>query len=115
MTAHQAPHPTMWRRVLSLPKTRLGWCSLGFSGAHAVVMVALGIASGVLAATGAPNLAGYPWLIIGVVLFVALSPALAGIATGLVAVIRRGERSILVLAPILLVVLFLLAEVLLPH
>jgi len=114
MTAHQAPHPTMWRRVLSLPKTRLGWYSLGFSGAHAVVMVALGIASGVLAATGAPNLAGYPWLI-GVVLFVALSTALAGIATGLVAVIRRGERSILVLAPILLVVLFLLAEVLLPH
>jgi hypothetical protein len=114
MTAHQAPHPTMWRRVLSLPKTRLGWYSLGFLGAHAVVMVALGIASGILAATGAPNLAGYPWLI-GVVLFVELSPALAGIATGLVAVIRRGERSKLVLVPILLVVLFLLAEVLLPH
>src|SRR5215212_1453228 len=114
MTAYEAPHPTMWRRILSLPKTRLGWYSLGFLGAHAVVVVALGIASGVLADTGAPNLAGYPWLI-GVVLLVALSPALAGIATGLVVVIRRGERSILVLAPILLVVLCLLAEVLLPH
>jgi hypothetical protein len=77
-------------------------------------MVALGITSGVLAAAGLPNLGGYPWLI-ATVLFVALSPALAGTVTGLVAVIGRGERSILVLAPPLLVVLFLLAEVLIPH
>ena len=77
-------------------------------------MVALGIASGVLAATGVPNLAGHPWLI-GTVLLAALGPALAGIATGLVAVIRWGERSTLVLGPVLLVVVFLLAEVLVPH
>jgi hypothetical protein len=114
MTAHHAPHPPLWRRIFSLPKTRLGWYSLGFLGAHALVMVALGIASGVLAAMGAPNLAGHPWLI-AAVLFVSLSPALAGIATGLVAVIRRGERSILVVGPILFVVLFLLAEVLISH
>ena len=99
--------------IFSLPTTRVGWYSLGFLGAHGLVMVALGIASGVLAATGAPNLAGHPWLI-GAVLLVALSPAIAGIATGLVAVIRRGERSILVLGPVVLVVLFLLAEVLVP-
>ena len=114
MAAHHAPHSPMWRRFLSLPTTRLGWYSLGLLGAHALVMVALGIASGVLAATGAPNLAGHPWLI-GAVLFVALGPALAGIATGLVAMIWRGERSILVLGPVLLVVLFLLAEALVPH
>ena len=114
MTAHHAPHPPMWRRLLSPPKTQLGWYSLGFLVAHALVMVALGIVSGVLAATGAPNLAGHPWLI-GAVLFVALSPALAGIATGLVALIRRGERSILVLGPVLLVVVFLLAELSVPH
>jgi hypothetical protein len=77
-------------------------------------MVAVGIASGVLAAMGAPNLAGHPWLK-GTVLFVALSPALAGIATGVVAVIRRGERSILVLGPVLLAVFSLLAEALVPH
>jgi hypothetical protein len=44
-----------------------------------------------------------------------LSPALAGIATGEVAVILRGERSILVLAPVLLVALSVLAEVLVAH
>jgi hypothetical protein len=110
----RTPHTPLWRRFLSMPTTRLGWYSLGFLGAHALVMGALGIASGVLAATGLPNLAGYPWLI-ATVLFVALGPALVGTATGLVAVIRRGERSILVLAPSLLVVSFLLAEVLVPH
>ena len=113
MAAHHAPHSPMWRRFLSLP-TRLGWYSLGLLGAHALVMVALGIASGVLAATGAPNLAGHPWLI-GAVLFVALSPALTGIVMGVVAMIWRGERSILVLAPVLLAVFSLLAEVLVAH
>jgi hypothetical protein len=114
MTARRAPHPPVWKRFLSPPTTRLGWYSLGLLCAHALVMVALGIASGVLAATGAPNLAGHPWLV-GAVLIVALAPALAGIATGLVAVIRWGERSILVAGPLLLVALFLLAEVLIPH
>ena len=114
MTTQQVPHTPLWRQVLSLPTTRLGWYSLGFLGAHALIMVALGIVSGVLAATGLPNLAGYPWLI-AAVLFVALGPALAGIAAGVVALIWRSERSILVLAPVLLVVLFLLAEVLIPH
>ena len=73
-----------------------------------------GIVSGVLAATGLPNMAGHPWLIVAV-LFVAGAPALAGISTGLFAVIWRGERSILVSAPVVLVILFLLAEVLIPH
>ena len=108
------PRTPAWRRFFSLPTTRLGWYSLGFLGAHALVMVALGIVSGVLATTGAPNLAGHPWLI-GAVLFAAFGPAIAGIATGLIAVIGRGERSILVVGPLLLVVLFLLAEILLPH
>ena len=100
--------------VLSLPSTRLGWWSLGFVGAHALVMVTVGIVAGVLDAAGLPNLAGHPWLI-AAALFVAGAPALAGIVTGLVAVIRRSERSILVLLPMLLVASFLIAEVLVPH
>ena len=84
-------------------------------GAQMLFMVAvLGPIVGFLNAAGLPNLAGHPWLI-GAVLFIALSPTLAGIATGLVAVVRRGERSILVLGPVLLVVLVLLAEVFVPH
>jgi hypothetical protein len=113
MSAHVLHTPLM-RRILSLPGTRLGWWSLGFVGAHALVMVTLGIVAGVLDAAGLPNLAGHPWLI-AAVLFVAGAPALAGIVTGLVAVIGRSERSILVLLPMLLVASFLLAEVLVPH
>jgi hypothetical protein len=105
----------MWRRLFSLPQTRLGWWSLGLVGAQVFFMVAvLGPIVGAMNAAGLPNLAGHPWLI-GAVLFVALGPALAGIATGLVGVIRQGERSILVIAPILLVALSLLAEVLVAH
>jgi hypothetical protein len=105
----------VWRRFFSLPKTRLGWWSVGLVGAQVLFMVAvLGPFVGAINAAGLPNLAGRPWLI-GAVLFVALGPALAGIATGLVAMIWRGERSILVLGPVVLVVLVLLAEVLVAH
>jgi hypothetical protein len=78
------------------------------------MVAVLGPIVGAMNAAGLPNLAGHPWLI-GAVLFVALSPAIAGIATGLIAVIGRGERSILVVGPALLAVLFLLAEILVPH
>jgi hypothetical protein len=105
----------MWKKVFSLPKTGLGWWSLGFLGAQVVFMVAvLGPIVGAVNAAGLPNLAGHPWLIV-TVLFVALSPALAGIVTGVLAMIKQGERSILVIAPVLLVTLALLAEVLVLH
>ena len=107
MTTAQTPPR---RKIFALPGTRLGWYSLGFLAAHALVMVMLGI----LAATGAANMAGHPWLM-AATLMVALAPALAGIVTGLVAVIRRGERSILVAFPLFLVVLFLLGDLLVPH
>lgn len=71
-------HTPLWGKVLSPPATRLGWYSLGFLGVHALVMVAAGIVSGVLAATGLPNMAGRPWLI-AMVLFIVGVPALAGI------------------------------------
>lgn len=104
----------LWRRFLSPPGTRLGWWSLGFLAAHALVMVLLGVVGGALNAAGLPNMAGHLWLV-ATALFVAGAPALAGIATGLVAVIRRDERSVLVILPVLLVAIFLLAEALVPH
>jgi hypothetical protein len=104
MSAH-APHTPLMRRILSLPGTRLGWWALGFLAAHALIMFAFGVVAGILNAAGLPNLAGHPWLI-AAVLFVAGAPALAGIVTGLVAVIRRSERSILVLLPMLPVASF---------
>lgn len=113
MTVH-TPHTPLWRRVLSLPKTQLGWWSLGFLAEHGLIVFAFGAVAGVLNAAGLPNMAGHPWLI-ALTLFVVGAPALAGITTGLFAVIRRAERSIAVVAPLLLVILFLLAEALMPH
>ena len=109
----RTPHTPLWRRFLSMPTTRLGWYSLGFVGAVVLLMFALGIAVGALNAAGLPNLAGYPWLIT-TVLFVLGAPALAAIATGLLAVIRGGERSIVVIASVLLPVIVILGEVLVP-
>ena len=112
MTAH-TPHTPLWRRVLSPPATRLGWYSVVFVGAVVLLMFALGMAVGALNAAGLPNLAGYPWLIT-MVLFVLGAPALAAIATGLLAIIRGGERSIVVIASVLLPVIVILGEVLVP-
>ena len=112
MTAH-SPHPPLWRRVLSPPTTRLGWYSLGFVGVVVLVMFALGIAVGALSAAGLPNLAGYPWLIATVLLAVG-APTLAAVATGLLAIIRGGERSIVVIASVLLPIIVILAKVLVP-
>jgi hypothetical protein len=96
-----------------MPTTRLGWYSLGFVGAVVLLMFALGMAVGALNAAGLPNLAGYPWLIT-MVLFLLGVPALAAVATGLLAVIRGGERSIVVIASVLLPIIVILGEVVVP-
>ena len=73
----------------------------------------LGIVVGVLSAAGLPNLAGYPWLI-ATVLFMLGAPALAALATGMLAMIKRGERSVLVIASVLFPIIVMLAEVVVP-
>jgi hypothetical protein len=112
MTTH-TPHTPLWRWVLSPPTTHLGWYSLGCVGAVVLLMFALGTAVGALNAAGLPNLAGYPWLI-ATVLFVLGAAALAALATGLLAIIRGGERSIVVIASVLLPIIVILGEVLVP-
>ena len=114
MTARHVPHPPLWRRDLSFPKTRLGGYSLGFVGVDLLLMFALGILVGVLNAAGLPNLAGYPWLIT-TVLFMVGAPALAAIAAGLLAVISKGERSVLVIASVLFPIIVMLGEVVVPR
>lgn len=113
MTAQRVPHNPLWRRLLSAPSTRLGWYSLGFVGVDLLLMFALGIVVGVLNAAGLPNLAGYQWLVT-TVLFVVGAPALAAIATGLLAVISKGERSVLVIASVLFPIIVMLGEVVVP-
>jgi hypothetical protein len=38
MAVH-TPHPSLWRRVLSLPKTRLGWWSVGLAATFVVLFI----------------------------------------------------------------------------
>ena len=92
MTAHHAPHtPPSWRRVFSLPKTRLGWWSAGLTALFLVYIFALIIGVSTLEAENLPG--------IGLFMF---GVTLAAAATGLVAVLRRGERSILMIFPVLI-------------
>ena len=91
MTAQQAPHPTIWKQVFSLPKTRLGWFSVGFTAVF--VLYLFGLIIGV-SALEAENLPGIGLFVFGV--------TMAAAATGLVAVLRRRERSILMVFPVLI-------------
>ena len=107
MTAHTPPTP-LWRRVLSSPKTRLGWWSVGL-GAVSMVLLIFGYdVFEVLAAS-------VPWE--GVVItFLGITMLLCGLAggvVGLIALLRRHERSALVwlaMVPGLAALIFLIGE-----
>ncbi len=107
----RAPGPG--RRVFALPSTRLGWWAVGLAGG----VVALLVVDGVLAAAGVTD---WGW---GARLALGLSSA-AGVATAIsagvlaVTAVVRGERSIIVLGPLLFGafwVMFVLGEFLSPH
>jgi hypothetical protein len=90
----------LWRRVFSLPKTRLGWWSVGL--AVAFLLYLFGLTIGV-SALEAENLPGIGLFMFGV--------TLAAAATGLMAVLRRGERSILMIFPVSIGVSVLFMEI----
>ena len=100
MTAHHAPHTTMWKKIFSLPKTHLGWWSVGLASAFLLYLFALTIG---VSALEAENLPGIGLFMFGV--------TLAAAATGLMAVLRRGERSILMIFPVLIGVSVLFMEI----
>ena len=91
MSAHHAPHAPIWKRVFSLPTTTIGWWSAGLTAGF--LLYVFGLVIGV-DALEAENL---PW--IGPFMF---GLTMAAAATGLVAVLRMGERSILMLFPVLI-------------
>ena len=91
MTAHHSPHVPIWKKVFSLPKTRLGWWSVGLTAGFLLYVFALIV--GVIALE-AENLPGIGLFMFGV--------TMAAAATSLVAVLRRGERSILMVFPVLI-------------
>ena len=80
MTARHAPHNPMWRRIFSLPKTRLGWFSVGLTAVFLLYLFALIIGGSALEAENLPG--------IGLFMF---GVTMAAAATGLVEVLRRAS------------------------
>lgn len=77
-----APHtPPLWRRVVSPPKTSLGWFSVAPTAVSVWILICVGL--GVFELTPIP--------LLDLVLF-----GLAGAVLGLIAVLRSHERSWLV-------------------
>ena len=100
MSAHHAPHNPMWRRFLSLPKTRLGWFSVGLTAAFLLYLFELTIGVSALEAENLPGMGLFMFLV-----------TLAAAATGLMAVLRRGERSILMIFPVFIGLSVLFMEI----
>ena len=91
MTNHHAPHAPIWKKVISLPKTRLGWWSVGLTAGFLLYVFALIIGGSALEAENLPGIGPFMFGL-----------TMAAAATGLVAVLRRGERSILMIFPVLI-------------
>ena len=85
------PHTPIGKKFISLPRTRLGWWSVGLTAVFLLYLFALTIG---VSALEAENLPGIGPFMFGV--------TMAAAATGLVAVLRRGERSILMIFPVLI-------------
>jgi hypothetical protein len=81
----------MRRRLFSVPKTRLGWFSVGFTVVFVLYLFGLIIGFGALETENLPGIGPFMF---GV--------TMAAAATGLVAVLRGGERSILMVFPVLI-------------
>ena len=97
MAAQHAPHtPPLWRKVLSLPKTRLGWLSVGLAATFVVLLIF-----------------GYGGVALPFYGIALLLCGLCGGAVGLLAVVRRRERSgfvWLAMVPGLVALVFLIGE-----
>lgn len=110
-----APRRSLSDRIFDLPYTRLGWLSIGLAFSFFVcyglfwVMVAAGHRGG---NTFGDNL----WL--AVPILATGASALGGGVAAAIAVIKQGERSFLVIGPLLLgllVAIFLVLEFSFPH
>jgi hypothetical protein len=107
------PGPPWWRRILRWPSTRLGWWSVALAAAFAALLL-------INSALFMPSTVEVPQrqVVLPFYGITLLSCGLAAGIAGLIAVLRRHERSWLVWLTLLLglmVLAFVLGEFLVPH
>lgn len=107
------PGPPLWQRILGWLSTRLGWWSVALAATFAALLI-------INATEFMPATVEVPWrqAILPFYGIAMLSCGLAAGIVGLIAVLRRHERSWLVwltLLPGLMVLAFVLSEFLVPH
>jgi uncharacterized membrane protein len=103
----------LWRPILGRPTSRLGWWSVGLAATFAVLFI-------INSTVFMPSTVEVPWrqVVLPFYGIAMLSCGLAAGIVGLIAVIRRHERSWLVwltMLPGLMVLAFVLGEFLVPH
>lgn len=116
MQATPRPPATSWlRQFLALPRTPLGRGAMALIGLHVVTMI-LHRAIAPLTGGGGQRFFDNPWM--SATLLIAGAFAVVGGVVAAVAVVARGERSIVAVLAILygiFVLAFGLGEVLSPH
>ncbi len=114
-----APVPTRasgpsWRPVLAWPSTRAGWWATGLAGGVIALLPLLGAFAGV-------GVTDWGWgarLALGLSGATAVATAISAGVVAVIAVVRREERSLVLLGPLLFGafwVMFVLGEFLSPH
>jgi hypothetical protein len=105
----------LWRRFLNWPGTRQGWWSAGFLVG---ILVFFGAFQALVASgqRGGETFFSNPWL--AVAILAAAGSAIAGGVMAGIAIFRKGERSFFSFVALLLgilVAIFMIGEIALPH
>jgi hypothetical protein len=116
MSAQHAPHtPPLWRRVLSLPQTRLGWWAIGLAATFVVLLIFGVVVFEILLVDvlGMDQQTQWEGVVLPFYSITALLSGLCGGVVGLIALLRQHERSWLVwlaLVPGLAALVFFIGE-----
>jgi|SRR5215207_212888 len=101
MGAQYVPHTPLWRKVLSLPHTRLGWWAVGLSAGGVVLLLWVFLFAGGPVDMPDPHTWVAPWLswaVTALAVILAIMLLVVPLASGVVGslALAAGERSLLV-------------------